>query len=124
MSSLLVKQLQDDEYHTREDARRHRTSTWSQLWLMGPTRQDRTPDPQCLDRRCARESGTPPGEGVAAQELLDWDVKNSKAYGVIFMTCSDEIQTDLTRLETEDAKVIWDYLRAEYLSNSVEARLQ
>ncbi|KAE8179779.1 hypothetical protein CF335_g9475, partial [Tilletia laevis] len=39
-------------------------------------------------------------------------------------TTSDEIQTDLARLGTEDGKVLWDYLRDEYRSTSVEARLQ
>ncbi|CAD6934493.1 unnamed protein product [Tilletia controversa] len=68
--------------------------------------------------------GTPPGEGAAAQELKDWTTANAKAYGCIFLTTSDEIQTDLARLGTEDGKVLWDYLRDEYRSTSVEARLQ
>ncbi|KAE8265684.1 hypothetical protein A4X03_0g92, partial [Tilletia caries] len=68
--------------------------------------------------------GTPPGEGAAAQELKDWTTADAKAYGCIFLTTSDEIQTDLARLGTENAKVLWDYLRDEYRSTSVEARLQ
>ncbi|KAE8215254.1 hypothetical protein CF319_g9027 [Tilletia indica] len=68
--------------------------------------------------------GTPPGEGMTAEEQKEWRISNAKAYGVIFMTTSDEIQTDLTRLGTENAKALWDHLEAEYRSKSVEARVQ
>ncbi|CAD6971156.1 unnamed protein product [Tilletia controversa] len=72
----------------------------------------------------AVDPGEPPAEDATSEVKDAWELKSDRAYAIVALSCDLSIQADSEFKKQVTPKDLFEHIRSEYASNTINARLR